>query len=190
MTETMYSTGELKCRDVKSPDMEDVQIAHLAGVFDVAGSVTVQVSKNNRYSIGYQYQPVVRFHRPANDDDPLMGKLMEYCDDLAVRYHISEKEHGAGRKPAYEFTVKDAESIKRFLEPMAPYFVVRYEPASLLLDVVIPAVKDDEHTTKEGFLRLMPAADTLRGGTSREVKYTTEYFEDEWGLDAEALLAE
>jgi len=185
----MSTTGDLTRRGVKTLDMEDVQIAHLAGVFDVAGSLTVNVGKNDRYRIGYEYQPFIRLYRPYDPEDPLLGKLTAYCDDLAVRYNILEKGKN-GEPDNHEFIVKDPDSMERFLEPMMPYFVVRYEAASLLTEVVLPAVKNDEHTTKEGFLRLMPAADQLRAGTKRDVKYDTAFFENEWSMDAEELLPE
>lgn len=170
--------------------MEEEQIAHLAGVFDVAGSLSVNIGQNSRYRIGYQYQPFVRFVRPLDEEDPLLGKVMSYCDELGVRYNISEKATDSSGQEHFEFMIKDVTSIKRFLEPMMRYFVARHDTASLLLDVVLPAVEESEHTTKEGFLRLMPAADQLRAGTGRDVKYDTRYFENEWEMSAEELLPE
>jgi hypothetical protein len=74
--------------------MDDKNIAHLVGVLDAVGIVTVHVSKNDKYSIGYQYQAVARIIRPIDENDPILGKLLAYCDENGIKYSLSEKSHG------------------------------------------------------------------------------------------------
>lgn len=165
--------------------MEPTDIAHLAGVFDAVGSVTVHVTKNQKYSLGYQYQPLVRLHRPP-DHEALLGKFSAYADDQGVRYHISEKSHGGDRtSQSYEFVVNDAESIRRFLAPMMPFLVTNLEPADIMLGQVLPAIEADDHRSKHEFVKLMGPADRLREATQKgaDPKYTQAYFEDEWNIE-------
>lgn len=165
--------------------MEDTEIAHLAGVFDAIGTATVHITKNDRYTIGYQFQAILRLIRPKDDSDPLMGKLMAYCDENGVRYSISEKSHGANQDTeSYEWVCKNPESIRRFLEPMVPYFVTNYEGAVLMLEQVIPRMEDNQHQEKGGFYELMGIADQLRRSNRRgpDVKYDQDYFAEKWSL--------
>jgi hypothetical protein len=176
---------QLQPRGEDNPDVEENEIAHLAGVLDAVGTVTVHVSKNDKYSIGYQYQAVVRIIRPMDDSDPIMGKLMAYCDELGVRTSISEKSHGPDRdSQSYELHIKNPDSIRRFLEPMVPYLVTKYEPVVIMLEQIVPRLEDGLHRNKEGFYELMEFADMIREDNRRgtELKYTQSYFEDEWSI--------
>lgn len=165
--------------------MEETDVAHLAGVFDAVGTITVHISKNSRYTIGYQYQAVVRMVRPKDDSDPLMGKVMAYCEENGVQYSISEKtQTNHETSKSHELFIKNPESIRRFLEPMMPYFVTQYDRAGIMLAEIIPRIEDGKHQTKEGFYELMRFADALRSPDRKgpEPKYTQEYFEDEFSI--------
>jgi len=166
------------------PDMNDEQIAHLAGVFDAIGAATVNVTKNDRYSLGYQFQPTVRFQRPS-DDEALMGKFTAFAEERGVRYHISEIEHPNREYTSYRLFVREPESIERFLTPLQDHLVTSFTQVSLLLNI-LPAVKDGYHTSREGFFDLMDAADAIRTKNYRssEPKYTKEYFAEEWDMKA------
>lgn len=169
------------------PEMNSVekdQIAHLAGVLDAVGAVRINVVKDSDYRLDYTLQPMLRLLRP-NEDDPILGKLVAYCDEYGVRYSITKKSHGGDRdSTSIQWTVKDAESVERFLEPMMDYLVTNYFRAELMLTEVLPAIRDDKHRTKQGFYELMGIADTMREGRSlrKEPKYTQEYFGDEWSI--------
>lgn len=160
--------------------MEEADIAHLAGVIDGIGNgaVTVQVTKSDSYDIGYQYKPVVRFHR-AESDAALLGKIDAYCEQQHVQYKLKERTDTASR---LVFEIIDLDSIKRFLEPLMPYLVTVHYNAALVLEDVIPAIRNERHTNKQGFYDLMSIADELRSGTTkgREPKYTKDYFAEQW----------
>lgn len=178
-------TQQLQTRGEPIPDVEDTEIAHIAGVLDAVGTVSVHVSKNDKYSIGYQFQGVVRIIRPMDDNDPIMGKLMAYCDEEGVKYSVSEKSHGPNRdSQSYELMVKNPDSIRRFLEPMLPYLVTQYEKAVVMLEQIVPRLEDGLHREKSGFYELMEFADMIRQDNRRgtELKYTQQYFEDEWSV--------
>lgn len=156
--------------------MEDAQIAHLAGVMDAVGSITVHIQQREQYSTGHEFRPVVRIIR-GERHAILIGKLDEYASQQGVHATITEKEKG------YEFVIYDAEQIERFLRPMMPYLVSAHEPATVMLEEVVPAVKDDKHLTKQGLYDLVGHVETLRATTARgdDAKYTQEYFEKEFG---------
>ena len=186
--EATMTTQELGTQDEQAPDVDETDIAHLAGVIDAAGTVTVHVTKNDRYSIGYQYSAVVELSRPANDDDPLIGKLLAYCDEYGVRYKLSEgfNDDEGGNSKSYRWVCNSPDNIERFLKPMLPFLVTEYESAVIMMEQIIPRMKDDLHTEKGGFYELMEFADVVRGSNPRrkrsDPKYNQDYFAETWSV--------
>jgi len=72
-------------------DMEETNIAHIAGVIDAVASITIHISREDSYAMGYRYKPMVRLYRP-DKDSPLMGKLDAYCEDEGVNYSLSKEK--------------------------------------------------------------------------------------------------
>lgn len=161
------------------PGMDDEDMIHLAGVVDGIGAITVHVTKNDSYSVGYQFQPMVRIYRPQGQE-ALLGKLVAYCEDEFVKHDIIELD--GENDGTYKFTVRDTDSIRRFLEPLLPYLTARYEAAAIMLEEVLPVIEDGQPRDERGFYELMDAADALRANARHgpEAKYDKEYFEKEW----------
>jgi len=166
--------------------MDETDIAHLAGVLDAAGTVTVRITKNKRYSIGYQYSAIVELSRPANDDDPLLGKLLAYCDEYGARYKLSEQSGGDGESKSYRWRCNSPDNIGRFLDPLLPYLVTEYESAVIMIEQIVPRMEDGLHTEKEGFYELMEFADAVRDSNPRsrrrDLKYDQDYFAEAWSV--------
>lgn len=155
--------------------MDDHDVAHLAGVLDGAGRISAGISKENGYAVGYRYKPYVRIHRPENDS-AMLGKLDAYAEEYGVRYNLIEKTESV------MFRISDPDVIERFLEPLLPWLVTTYEPAIIMLEEVLPALREDKHKTKDGLYELAGYADELREvhHRGRKTKYSQEYFADEW----------
>lgn len=156
--------------------MDDVQIAHLAGVFDAAGNLTVHIAPRDGYELGYEYRPLVRLNRNKKDS-ALIGKFDHYAQEQGIHPSIEEKENHL------EYEVYGPENIRAFLEPLLPHLVSKYELTLLMVDEILPAVEENEHLTKQGFYDLMGPADVIRKETTHgpDPKYTQEYFADEFG---------
>jgi len=153
------------------------QIAHLAGAFDVGGNVSVKIDQADRYKIGYRMLPLLSFTRPSNED-PILGKLMSYCSEQGVRYRLMETSNDGAK-----LHITDPNSIEGFLEPLREYLVTKYVKSEVMLQKILPAIRDDQHKTKEGFYELMGAVDELRAGNKgRDPKYTKTYFAKQWSL--------
>lgn len=162
--------------------MKDTQEAHLAGVFDAAGSISLRVTKDTDYKLDYTLRPTLSLRR-ADDEDPILGKLMEYCDEQAVKYTIGEKS-GDQDKPSVVWQVTDPDSVEAFLEPLMEHLVTNYFRAELMLDVVVPSLRNGDHLNKQGFYELVGVSEKLREGKRLRVepKYTQEFFEEEWSV--------
>jgi hypothetical protein len=172
------SSKKVKPRYDKWKRVKDTQVAHLAGVFDGVGSVRLRVSKEPDYALGYALRPLLRMDRP-DKEDPVLGELIKYCEEHGVKYSILETGNTQREQPSMRWVVKDKNSIERFLKPMYEYLVSRYYDATIMIETVLPAVRNGEHTEKEGFYELVGISEELR---HNDGKYTQDYFAEEWSL--------
>jgi hypothetical protein len=162
-------------------NMDDTEIAHLAGVMDAIGRVTVTVGKREENKLNYKINPKVSIMRPQ-EDSLMMGKFLTYMDNQGVRYGDEEIE----REKAYDarrITVKQTKSAERFLEPLVPYLVTKHEIAVFMLERFLPRMKRGDHLEKQSFYELVGMADAIRGANNdREHKYDQEHFAELWDL--------
>lgn len=170
---------------VKKHSMEEIQIAHLAGAFDVAGVLNVHITKDDEYRIGYRMSPLCSMTFPVERDNPFLGKMISYCEDENVQYYLTEIFNDNKEKSkSQRIEIKDPYSLEAFLLPMLDHLVTHYESAIIMLEQITPRIKDDLHKEKEGFYEIMGFADVLRqksNHTSR-TKYDQEYFAEEWSI--------
>lgn len=174
-------TQELTQTEVVPSRMKDKQIAHLAGVFDIAGTINVYISEDTDFSLGYKIQPTCRLSYPKKNENPLMGKVVAYCEDAGVKYSFFEVSHGTdktGKSERVEIT--NLQDINRFLEPMMPYLVANHEIAVIMLGEVIPRMEDKIHHDVAGFIEVMKYADAIRKRSQHDsrLKYDKTYFEE------------
>lgn len=164
--------------------VEDIQIAHLAGVFDAIGSIRLSVIKDSDYRIDYNLRPSLILLRPDRDD-PVLGKLMQYSEECGIKYSIIEQSHGKDGSVSLQWTVQDIENVRLALEPMMKYLVTKFFPAELMLTEILPALENEKHRSKDGFYEIMGLSDKLREYKSDygNVKYTQKYFAEEWEED-------
>lgn len=161
--------------------MKETQLAHLAGAFDEAGNISVNIAKLDNRKIGYEFRPVVRHNHKYDDrDDPLVEKIMVYCDEYGVRGNIIDlEEESKSTVEVHRLEIKAVDGIEQFLKPILPYLVSEYENAMTMIEGIIPRVRDDQHLEREGFYELMGYVDRLRKYDPK-IKYTQEYFAEEW----------
>jgi hypothetical protein len=169
--------------DAESNSVEQDQIAHLAGYFDATGNIRIMIEKSDSYRLGYSIRPQLRLQRPGKDD-PVFGKTIAFSEDVGAKFSISEISSERREQDSVRWTVEDVDSIERVLKEMMPYLVTKHRKAVLMLEYVIPAIRNDEHLTKEGFYELVKIAEQLRERSvgHGNVKYTPEFFADKWSL--------
>lgn len=158
--------------------MEEIEVAHLAGFFDAVGNIGVNIKKDDRYKLGYIMRPVIRLSR-SNEDDPIFGKMMEYCEDEGVvNYNVSETENDI------RWFTRDKNDIERFLEPLMPHLVSSYRRAELMIGVIIPSMKDKKHLEKDTFYEMVGVVEEMRNQkpNTPDMKYDQEHFAEEWSV--------
>ena len=163
--------------------MDEEDVAHLAGVFDAVGRLTTRIHQADT-PVGYRLEPVVRLRRPSSNR-ALLGKLDAYCREHGVAYDAAEEDDGE----TWVFEVTDPESVREFLDPIAPYLVTGRRATAVMLDKVVPAVVGGHPSTREEFRRVVGYADKLREETRRvgrgadpagEPQYPRAFFEELW----------
>lgn len=163
--------------------MDAVDEAHIAGLIDAVGTITVKIRKSDEYKLGYTVEPRITFTRQKSEE-ALLGKLDAYCADHGVQYNLHE-EQNRGR---YIFLVVHRASIDRFLRPLLPYLVTQHYEATLMVEEILPRLERNEHLTKFGFIEMMGLVDELREGMARSntAKYDQDYFIEQWAEEAPA----
>ncbi len=158
--------------------MEGKWLWYLSGTFDTAGVITVKIQKDDRYTIGYDFQPMLTLNR-MEPKTTVFGMIDEYAEEHGIKYRIEEQESGSNR-----LVIDDLESIKRFLEPIIGGFIQQREQAEVMLTEIIPAMEEGKHREKEGFYEMMDGVETLREAsyTRKKSKYTKDYFKKEWKM--------
>lgn len=164
----------------KKQGMDEIDLSHLAGLIDGNGNISIKVSKEKDYTLGYTFRPEISIRRQT-EDDPVLGKLVAYSEEYGVQYSTYKEENLDG---GISFVVKDRDSIVRFLEPLLPYLITKYFIAESLLEEVIPAMETGKHRDKEGFVELMEFVEEFRNYSANKgtKKYTKEYFVEEWSI--------
>lgn len=154
--------------------VQSEQTAHLAGYFDARGSTYLNIRQKDSFRINYTIKPFVEIYG-LNEDDPIVGKLLSYCDEYHIRNRIADRKN-----QNLIFQIDKPKSVERFLKPLRPYLVSNYVRTEVMLEEALPAIHDDQHRNKQGFYELVGLADEMREDT--ESKYDQEYFAEKWSV--------
>jgi hypothetical protein len=173
----MNSTTELTPRQEKENRMEDNWLWYLSGVVDSVGTFTARIQKDERRSLGFRFTPVVEISRPT-DAEAVFGLLDEFCEENQIQYYISKTTSASHRK----VTIERPEHIERFLSLLMGGFIQQNDTAEMVVDDLIPAVKEFDGESKEEFIELMEIRDSIREKTAgtKSSKYDADYFRDLW----------
>ncbi|MFC4544407.1 hypothetical protein ACFO5R_20980 [Halosolutus amylolyticus] len=154
-----------------------IPIPYVAGVFDGMGSIILAIQEKKRTGVGYQVQPWLRI---TTNSEPLAGLLDEFALQHGLRHQFNETEAGSIR-----WQIQAVEDCERFLDLVMPYLVKEYERAEIMRNDILPLLKDQDHHTKQGMIRLAGLGGELTAtrNRQRERKYTEDYFRELWEDD-------
>lgn len=157
--------------------MKEHDVIYLAGLLDGVGSFEVNVSPHDNYATGFRFEPKIRITL-RESDTAVLGLLDEYCEEVGVQYSVEERKSG----DSVRFVIQDPDHIIRFVQPLGDYLIRKHENARIMLNEILPQVKDGKHQSKEGIYELMEHVEKLRAGTGRNPKYNQAWFKEEWDL--------
>lgn len=159
--------------------MEDDWLWYLAGSLDSTLTITARYQKDSRFGIGYSISPVLRFSRPP-EVDSVFNLVGEYAEENDVEYRVEALE-GIDR-----VVVREPESVRRFLEPVAGVFIQQDERTEVMLNKFLPLFEDGRPTGERKFIEAVKVADKMRElpiQSHKKGKYDVDYFREEWDLE-------
>ena len=166
-------------REVVNDNGYELMGSYVAGIMDATASVTVVVGSQPNARLGYRIVPRIQLQRHQPD---LVGVVDEFAMEHGIRGKVKERETSTGTK--YVYTIESRDDVEKFLELVEPFLLVKHDPVQIILNEVMPRLREGRHSTKEGFIETMEYVDMVRettGATSQ--KYSKEYFEKEWADD-------
>lgn len=157
-------------------ELNDGDFGYLAGYFDSAGSLALTVKRADNYRLNYKLKFSVRVRIPS-DHELVYGRFADYCERTMVKFWVSEEEN------TNIVEVTDEEDAARFLEPLLPHLVIRYDDARLALDEIIPRLRKDRDLEADGFVELLRVGEPLRRKNRRGKGISADELAEEWNLE-------
>jgi len=153
---------------------------YIGGMFDAEGCIKTGPVKTDDVAIGYHafVQSVI-----SNNDKPLIEGLQKWADEIGIDAKVYRNKQGKW-DDTFTFQIQRIDDVEIFLETLQPYLIVKQRQCDIMLNDVIPLIKNGAHLRKEGFLEVMYHVDRInenKGGNRGD--YTLDYFEDLWGME-------
>lgn len=151
---------------------------YLAGYLDGAASIQFEHSKGGR-AIGYRINPALII---SAYDKMSFGMLDECFESLNVNYRVEKREN------TWQLMVESRESME-ILSSKFRYPTLRNGQGFAFLEEVFWPAEDEQETfTKSGFYQMVVAIERLQPHRrNKSIKYTREYYRDEFGIEAYSL---
>lgn len=156
------------------PD-EQWKYSYVAGVVDYGSNLQVSVESRNDAAIGYRITPSMYV---SNTDKVALGFLDEFCENHGIQPRLRETD------TSYRLYISRRDDLQHFLQLIQPYVIARAEAVNIMIDDLIPGLKEGKQSERRDFLDLMEYVDQIREHltTRGDPKYTEDYFRDEWGV--------
>lgn len=159
--------------DPKYPDY--ISTNYVAGAFDGSGDITLAISEQPANNTGYGLSLSARI-TISHPDIRVKPNFIRYFERHGLEPGISERED------CLEIRFDSVNSVEKFVEEVGEITTHLYNLSELFYSQLIPAYKDQYHTTKEGFFDIVRAFEAVAPERSR-AEYTTEFFEKEWDIE-------
>lgn len=164
---------------------EELVIRHnyIGGLFDAEGEVKCDIQKNsNGRGQDFYFTPAVRLAQ-AGSEDRLTRLLEEFCDSLGVNCHIRNEKSRNGWQDTVRWSVSNRDGVETVLKTIRDRTIVKRKQIDIMLDEIIPRLRERKHTNKRGFLEVMAWKDIMDGYKSgSRGRYNLRYFEREWDM--------
>ncbi len=176
------TTVQSRYREVMNEDNQEYELmgAYVAGVIDSSGSLSVGVSKANNSHLGYRIVPRIVMSRHQSE---IIGVLDNWAMEHGIRASIRETETKKGTKVTFELLKRD--DLEKFLNLIRPLVIVKHDAVEIILNEILPRVREGKTTNKEGFIETMEYVDMVRDamGEVQPKKYDKHHFEELWADD-------
>ena len=156
-------------------------LSYVTGLFDGGGSIYFRISKSNR-DLGYRINPTVIIHLDRADE--LYGFLDEFLVSEHIQFKVSQTDTGARR-----LEIDTRVNVERFLRMVREETIQHADAIEFILDELYPARDKGRILDHEEFLRMVETIELMqpRRRYNDSVKYTTDFFYNNWGVDERYL---
>ena len=159
--------------DPKYP--ESISTDYVAGAFDGKGIISLAINEQpvNKTGYGMGLTAKINIYHP---DIRVKPNFVKYFQNHGLEPGISDREN------RLDIRFNSVDDVEKLVEKIGGSTVYLYDLCELFYSQLIPAYRDQYHTTKEGFLDMVRAFEDIAPERPR-AQYTTEYFEDKWDLE-------
>lgn len=161
--------------DPKYP--ESISTKYVAGSFDGSGMVSLSIKKEPANNTGYGMSASARI-TIMQPNIRVKPHFVNYFQRYNFDPNISEQEY----RNRLNIQFDSINGVERFIEIVGGDTTYLYTLCELFYSQLIPAIKDQYHTTKKGFVDMVRAYEEVAPNRPR-AQYTTEYFQEEWNLE-------
>jgi hypothetical protein len=154
---------------------ESISTEYVAGAFDGKGMVSLLINEEPINNTGYGMSISARI-AISNPDIRVKPNFIRYFQNHGVKPRISERDN------RLKIRFDSVDQTEKFIEKIGGSTTYLYNLCELFYGQLIPAYKDQYHTTKEGFLDMVRAFEDVAPERPR-AQYTTKYFEEKWCIE-------
>lgn len=151
---------------------ESITTSYVAGAFDAKGMITLLISEQPANATGHGMSVSARI-TISHSDIRVKPHFIRYFQKHNLEPSISDSEE------CLNIRFDSIKDVEKFVEIVGKNAIYLFELCELFHVQLIPAFKDQYHTTKDGFLDMLRAYEEVAPERPR-AKYTTEYFEEKW----------
>lgn len=165
-------TMELKYQIQPTITLEQHLPKYLAGMLDGDGLISIGANEDLTTKVGFNLQSVIKFY---NTNSLLKEVLIQFGKLKGIRVGFSMNQKVLVAR------ITGRKDVKKCLEVLFPYLILKKQQASLLLQIIEKQEKGI-HLTKNGFLEVMKLHDALcfLHGQNQKRKYSYKYFKNLW----------
>jgi len=162
--------------DVPDPKYPNsISTEYVAGSFDGSGMIALLINSQPVNNTGYGMNIFARI-TVNHPNIRVKPHFIRYFQSHGLDPNISEQ------KDRLEIRFSSVENVEKFIKNIGGKTTYLYSLCELFYSQLIPAFKDQYHTTKEGFVDIVRAYEEVAPDRP-QAKYTTEYFQEEWDLE-------
>jgi len=154
---------------------ESISTDYVAGVFDANGMVSLIINEQPVNNTGYGISLTARI-TISHPNIRVKPNLIRYFQRHGLEPGISTRED------RLEIRFDSVGAVEKFIGAIGESTIYLYDLCELFHTQLIPAYKDQYHTTKHGFLDIVRAFEEVAPERPR-AEYTTEFFEEEWDIE-------
>lgn len=144
--------------------------SYIAGIIDARGRFYADIAVNKTASASYSV--IVQFSLTGLND----------VTDRTIDQWLSENGIFVERTSRGHIKIKDVDKLERLCDLIENYTITLFNDVRLMKTQIIPMLREQKNTTKEGIVEILEPIEKLEGHDENK-KYNREFFIEEFDLE-------